>query len=186
MSILAFTPHKTGRKKLAQLLADRLGVKATYLGTPSFAYQIGDATLDRDWTLHLPAAVGVTVRQLRPPHARAVTAKRRCPHGHLRLTTSCTTSCTDPSAASAHPSGDEHADTPSHQPRHQQHQKRHRRQPPRRHHPWTQQRHPQHAQAQHPTGRNGAAQPTQQPTTPHQTQPTTTRQPHHQAWNPSR
>lgn len=54
MSILAFTPHKTGRKKLAQLLADHIGVKATYLGTPSFAYQIADATLDRDWTLYLP------------------------------------------------------------------------------------------------------------------------------------
>ncbi|CAB0518398.1 hypothetical protein BSR28_08725 [Boudabousia liubingyangii] len=57
MSILAFTPHKTGRKKLAQLLADHLGVKATYLGTPSFAYQIGDATLDRDWTLYLPDGI---------------------------------------------------------------------------------------------------------------------------------
>lgn len=56
MSTLAFTPHKTGRKKLAQLLADHLGVKATYLGTPSFAYQIADATLDRDWTLYLQMA----------------------------------------------------------------------------------------------------------------------------------
>ena len=34
MSILAFTPHKTGRKKLAQLLADHLGVKP---GEPSKA-----------------------------------------------------------------------------------------------------------------------------------------------------
>ncbi|MDV6239889.1 hypothetical protein R3J22_10270, partial [Trueperella bernardiae] len=57
MSILAFTPHKTGRKKLAQLLADHLGVKATYLGTPSFAYQIAGATLDRDWTLYLPDGI---------------------------------------------------------------------------------------------------------------------------------
>lgn len=57
MSTLAFTPHKTGRKKLAQLLADHLGVKATYLGTPSFAYQIADATLDRDWTLYLPDGI---------------------------------------------------------------------------------------------------------------------------------
>lgn len=57
MSILAFTPHKTDRKKLAQLLADHLGVKATYLGTPSFAYQIADATLDRDWTLYLPESI---------------------------------------------------------------------------------------------------------------------------------
>lgn len=56
MSILAFTPHKTGRKKLAQLLADHLGVKATYLGTPSFAYQIADATLDRNWTLYCQMA----------------------------------------------------------------------------------------------------------------------------------
>ena len=57
MSILAFTPHKTGRKKLAQLLADHLGTEATYLGTPSFAYQIADATLDRDWTLYLPDGI---------------------------------------------------------------------------------------------------------------------------------
>lgn len=57
MSILAFTPHKTGRKKLAQLLADHLGVKATYLGTPSFAYQIADATLDHNWALYLPDGI---------------------------------------------------------------------------------------------------------------------------------
>ncbi|WP_434699442.1 hypothetical protein [Trueperella pyogenes] len=57
MSILAFTPHKTGRKRLAQLLADHLGVTAIYLGTPSFAYQIADATLDRDWTLYLPDGI---------------------------------------------------------------------------------------------------------------------------------
>ncbi|WP_240628824.1 hypothetical protein [Trueperella pyogenes] len=44
MSILAFTPHKTGRKKLAQLLANHLAPRHLP-GHASFAYQIADATL---------------------------------------------------------------------------------------------------------------------------------------------
>lgn len=54
MSAIEFEPQKVGRKKLAEAVAEHLGVEASYLGTPSFAYQIGDATLDRDWMLHLP------------------------------------------------------------------------------------------------------------------------------------
>lgn len=54
MTIIEFDPHKLGRKKLAQAIADHLGVDVTYAGTPTFAYQIGQATLDRDWILHLP------------------------------------------------------------------------------------------------------------------------------------
>lgn len=59
MSTIDFTPHKAGRKKLAQVIADHLDVDAVYKGTPSFAYQIGDATLDRDWTLRLPDSINV-------------------------------------------------------------------------------------------------------------------------------
>lgn len=55
MSVIEFSPHESGRKQLAQAIADHLGVDVTYLGAPSFAYQIGNATLDRDWCLHLPA-----------------------------------------------------------------------------------------------------------------------------------
>lgn len=59
MRSINFTPNKAGRKKLAHVIADPLGVDAAYKGTPSFAYQIGDATLDRDWTLHLPDSINV-------------------------------------------------------------------------------------------------------------------------------
>lgn len=58
MSVFEFTPHKSGRKKLAQAIADHLDVDLAYLGAPSFAYQIGDATLDRNWALQLPADSG--------------------------------------------------------------------------------------------------------------------------------
>lgn len=51
---VAFTPQKTGRKNLALAIAAHLGAEATYQGAPSFAYQIGQAILDRDWILHLP------------------------------------------------------------------------------------------------------------------------------------
>ncbi|MGJ9482413.1 hypothetical protein ACRQDV_08725 [Actinotignum sp. GS-2025e] len=54
MSVIEFTPHKTGRKQLAQAIAGHLGVDVIYLGAPSFAYQIGQATLDRNWALQLP------------------------------------------------------------------------------------------------------------------------------------
>lgn len=54
MTAIEFEPHKLGRKRLAESIADHLGVDVTYAGTPTFAYLIGQATLDRDWTLHLP------------------------------------------------------------------------------------------------------------------------------------
>lgn len=54
MYAIEFTPQKAGRKKLAHTIAEHLGVDVAYAGTPSFAYRIGEATLDRDWLLHLP------------------------------------------------------------------------------------------------------------------------------------
>ena len=52
-----FTPNaKQPRKHLAQAIGTILGgVKPTYLGAPSMAYQIGPVTLDRDWTVAWPA-----------------------------------------------------------------------------------------------------------------------------------
>ena len=48
-----FTPQaKQPRKHLAQVIGTILGgIKPTYLGAPSMAYQIGPVTLDRDWTV---------------------------------------------------------------------------------------------------------------------------------------
>lgn len=54
MTIIEFEPQKAGRKKLAHAIAEHFGTDVAYAGTPSFAYQIGEASLDRDWTLHLP------------------------------------------------------------------------------------------------------------------------------------
>ena len=52
-----FTPNaKQPRKHLAQVIGTILGgVKPTYLGAPSMAYQIGTVTLDRNWTVAWPA-----------------------------------------------------------------------------------------------------------------------------------
>ena len=52
-----FTPKtKQARKHLAQVIGTILGgIKPTYLGAPSMAYQIGPVTLDRDWTITWPA-----------------------------------------------------------------------------------------------------------------------------------
>ena len=54
MNQISFVSNKSGRKKLANTIAELLGVKAVYAGAPTFDYQIGDARLDRDWALHLP------------------------------------------------------------------------------------------------------------------------------------
>ena len=54
MTTLKFTKQRKGRKQLAAFLATQLRATVEYLGTPTFAYQIGEAMLDRDWLLHLP------------------------------------------------------------------------------------------------------------------------------------
>lgn len=65
MTTITFEPHESGRKKLAHTIANMLGVAAVYAGTPSFAYQIGQATLDHHWTLTLPDGVDAkAVRQV--------------------------------------------------------------------------------------------------------------------------
>lgn len=60
MTTLHFCKQKKGRTRLAALIAAHLDATVEYLGTPSFAYQIGDATLDRDWVLHLPGTAHAT------------------------------------------------------------------------------------------------------------------------------
>ncbi|ETI82633.1 MAG: Phage-associated protein [Varibaculum cambriense DORA_20] len=57
MNMIEFNASVAGRKKLANTIAELLGVKAVYAGAPTFDYQIGDARLDRDWVLHLPEDV---------------------------------------------------------------------------------------------------------------------------------
>ena len=54
-----FTPKdKQPRKHLAQVIGTILGgIKPTYLGAPSMAYQIGPVTLDRDWTVTWPTGL---------------------------------------------------------------------------------------------------------------------------------
>lgn len=51
-----FTPKtKQPRKHLAQVIGTILGgIKPTYLGAPSMAYQIGPVTLGRNWTVTWP------------------------------------------------------------------------------------------------------------------------------------
>lgn len=61
MTTIQFAKQKKGRKQLAALIATHLGAHAEYLGTPSFAYQMGEATLDRDWLLHLHGTTDTAV-----------------------------------------------------------------------------------------------------------------------------
>ncbi|VEI13860.1 hypothetical protein [Trueperella bialowiezensis] len=83
MTTITFEPHEAGRKKLTGTIANLLGVAAVYAGTPSFAYQIGQATLDRHWTLTLPD--GVDAKAVRQAAAQA---------GFTTITTSGTTAPT--------------------------------------------------------------------------------------------
>ncbi len=56
MTTTTFTPKgKQTRKQLAELIGTILGgVKPTYLGAPSMAYQIGGIELDRNWQVAWP------------------------------------------------------------------------------------------------------------------------------------
>ena len=43
--------NTTDRKALVKALSDRLGVDATYMGPPTFAYKVGELTIERDSTV---------------------------------------------------------------------------------------------------------------------------------------
>ncbi len=45
---MTITPNTTDRKALAKAIAEELGTTARYLGLPSYGYQVGDFTVDRD------------------------------------------------------------------------------------------------------------------------------------------
>lgn len=45
---MTITTNKTDRKALARAIAEELGTTAKYMGIPSYAYQIGDFTVDHD------------------------------------------------------------------------------------------------------------------------------------------
>lgn len=49
--VLHFNVSGAERKALVQVIADKLGEKASYLGMPSAAYQIGDYNVSKDGTL---------------------------------------------------------------------------------------------------------------------------------------
>ncbi|MCQ9371190.1 hypothetical protein NQ024_08010 [Corynebacterium sp. 35RC1] len=46
-------PAGLKRKQFATALATRLDLDVTYLGAPTFAYQTGEVTISRDWTIQL-------------------------------------------------------------------------------------------------------------------------------------
>ena len=45
---MTVTTNTTDRKALAKAMADELGTTAKYMGPPTFGYQVGDYTVDRD------------------------------------------------------------------------------------------------------------------------------------------
>ena len=49
--VLHFNVTGDARKKMVKAIEQELGVKATYLGAPSFSYRIGVFTVEKDGTL---------------------------------------------------------------------------------------------------------------------------------------
>ena len=49
---MTITTHTSDRKALAKAIAEELGTTARYLGTPSYAYQIGGFTVDREGNIN--------------------------------------------------------------------------------------------------------------------------------------
>ena len=46
-----YNQRGTDRKRLVQAIAEHLEEKANYLNTPTFAYEVGFCTIDRDGNL---------------------------------------------------------------------------------------------------------------------------------------
>lgn len=55
IQIAVTPPRALKRKQLAEAIATKLGLDVTYLGTPSFAYQVAKVRLDKQWTIPLAA-----------------------------------------------------------------------------------------------------------------------------------
>lgn len=64
MKTIQFAKQAAGRKKLAEIIGEVLGAKPVYQGTPSFAYLIGGALLDKDWVVSLPGKAETTSRKV--------------------------------------------------------------------------------------------------------------------------
>ena len=45
---MTIATHTNDRKALVKAIADELGTTSTYLRAPTYAYQVGDYTVDRD------------------------------------------------------------------------------------------------------------------------------------------
>ncbi|MDY5133427.1 DUF4314 domain-containing protein [Actinotignum urinale] len=64
MKTIQFARQNSGRKRLAEVIGEVLGAKPVYQGTPSFAYLIGGALLDKDWVVSLPGKAETTSRKI--------------------------------------------------------------------------------------------------------------------------
>lgn len=51
--IISYNISGSDRKRLVAVIAEAIGEKAKYLGAPSFAYQVGCITVDKNGALHL-------------------------------------------------------------------------------------------------------------------------------------
>ena len=49
--------NTTDRKALAKALADELGITPKYMGPPTFVYQVGDYTVNRDEAFRYPLTI---------------------------------------------------------------------------------------------------------------------------------
>ncbi len=56
------TNGNINRRELAQVLAEQLGTEAVYSGPPTFAYKVGEITIDRNGTFEFPDEIEDTIR----------------------------------------------------------------------------------------------------------------------------
>ena len=58
------------RKAMAYALAERLGAECRYMGTPTYAYRVGNLTIERDGAIILRSRVGLEApAEVVPPHS---------------------------------------------------------------------------------------------------------------------
>ena len=58
------------RKAMAYALAERLGAECRYIGTPTYAYRVGNLTIERDGAIILRSRVGLEApAEVVPPHS---------------------------------------------------------------------------------------------------------------------
>ena len=88
-STMTILTNTTDRKALARAIAEELHTEARYLRTPTYAYEVGDFTVDRDGNIigeNITPLMGFLLRNSPPSTPAFVSSPRPSPVFHWEFT----------------------------------------------------------------------------------------------------